>query len=78
MQNENSIEVNAILSHKGHIFFFDTPEERESYINWLVKQPKEQWNVASIVNTVGEDSPHYDKACTWLFRLETARASLYE
>lgn len=78
MQNENSIEVHAIITHAGGIFFFDTPQERESYVNWLAAQSKEQWNISRIINKVHEDSPHYDKACTWLFRLETARASLYE
>ena len=78
MQDENSIRVYAILSHQGHIFFFDSNKEREQYIHWLLVQPKEQWNIATTINRVGEDSPHFDKACTWHFSREIAKASLDE
>ena len=68
MHDQSFIDVNAIITHAGGIFFFGSHKERESYINWLVKQPKQQWNIDYIVNRVHKGEKHWEAAQKWLWQ----------
>jgi hypothetical protein len=34
------------------IFFFETPQLMDNYVNWLCGQPKDQWNIIETITRV--------------------------
>ena len=65
MANINSTPCAAIrvLRSNGEtgIYFFDSNKDLDSYINWLIAQPKEQWNILECIHRVYEGTEEWDR-----------------
>ena len=64
MTHINSTQCTAIrvLRSNGEtgIYFFDSSEDLDIYMNWLVAQPKEQWNILEVIHHVHQGTEEWE------------------
>jgi len=74
-KGENMTHINStpcaairVLRSNGEtgIYFFDSSEDLDSYMNWLIAQPKEQWNILGVIHHVHQGTEEWESYHTFL------------